>query len=368
MSSDITVYERYKHIPENVWQREGESDEAWFHRINPNGPPLRDTSVKFLRGQGECKSAEVWRKKFHKRLDERIRRKRSSQAQVAPPTNTDPSTNSTPPVQSRENNPGISSAAAVIRRLDRGLENVIPASVSRPTLVERPVSPPTNADSRTLETVTAPTLSASSLTPAIADALPVTLDFAARGSTRTKVSEESIVKTVQSMLHELLASKASEVARLSEEKALLARTHNDTWTELENTRRQLSQAASYLTNQKTEMQKTLGNTSAELEEAKEEIARLRDVVIESNGERDELKAEVKGLEVLLRNSQNDNKRLRDESARRQEEADGMVQDIENSVGRFNEDLDEMKKRFRICQEEAATFGLVESATKSRKID
>ncbi|KAI3597496.1 hypothetical protein WG66_013239 [Moniliophthora roreri] len=59
---EANFYGRFKDKPEDVWQREGESEEDWIHRINPNGR-LRSATLNCIRKPKEGQSVGDWKKK-----------------------------------------------------------------------------------------------------------------------------------------------------------------------------------------------------------------------------------------------------------------------------------------------------------------
>ncbi|EEB93117.1 hypothetical protein MPER_08274, partial [Moniliophthora perniciosa FA553] len=129
---ESNVYERYKWNPIDVWQREGENEEAWLCRINSCGAYIHHSTVAFLKRPKEGQTVEDWSKKFRDGLQRWRQRSEDqhsfshSKTTATNSTDSSTSTKAPPPLSVQAKAPGPSPR-------QRDTTNTSPVATAAPT-------------------------------------------------------------------------------------------------------------------------------------------------------------------------------------------------------------------------------------------
>ncbi|KAK7060252.1 hypothetical protein VNI00_001017 [Paramarasmius palmivorus] len=86
MSSLLQVYERFRDDPLEILPQDGESEEEWLDRINPDGEPLHPASLRYFRThpsqRPEPMTEDAWRRGFHSNYRNLISKQKRSPDRV----------------------------------------------------------------------------------------------------------------------------------------------------------------------------------------------------------------------------------------------------------------------------------------------
>ncbi|KAK7037288.1 hypothetical protein VNI00_011279 [Paramarasmius palmivorus] len=325
------VYKRFETNPENAWQWEEESDDAWLRRIcGSSDVPLHSQTVELLRELGDYPNIEAWKEKFHEYFG------RKPRLDEAKSTSTNVSKDRVPtPLAPRSGphhrydyehpeqalgqlnlRPPPATSASLAPRLveDTPLSSAIPGPVSTCSAAHKP-----------------------SWALSLAGPSPTSLRLDLRSQTEIEVSCNTA--SLDNALRELLNSKNSEISQLQDEKSSLA-AENDQLQEQLNTIQALILVAQRLTDTtnaldaeraeggtlKQGMEEKLESLAKELADERARVIGFEQVIEGLNGEISQLprttrshdhhvgdktamKAEVENLEALLQKAWRENTEL-----------------------------------------------------------